>query len=64
MVHGGIVVATLRWPSGAPGREAAACVKLLRVLNGFVSSSTFSYGWFNTALMLECRSYLPWLTNR
>jgi len=25
---------------------------------------SFSYGWFNTALMLECRSYLPWLTNR
>ncbi|XP_042721453.1 D-amino-acid oxidase isoform X8 [Lagopus leucura] len=24
----------------------------------------YSYGWFNTALMLECRSYLPWLTNR
>lgn len=27
-------------------------------------SSCFSYGWFNTALMLEGRSYLPWLTNR
>ncbi|NXS58585.1 OXDA oxidase, partial [Brachypteracias leptosomus] len=24
----------------------------------------YSYGWFNTALMLECRSYLPWLTRR
>ncbi|NXH11422.1 OXDA oxidase, partial [Bucco capensis] len=24
----------------------------------------YSYGWFNTALMLEGRSYLPWLTNR
>ncbi|NXN17276.1 OXDA oxidase, partial [Indicator maculatus] len=24
----------------------------------------YSYGWFNTALMLECRSYLPWLTNK
>ncbi|OXB62155.1 hypothetical protein ASZ78_015337 [Callipepla squamata] len=24
----------------------------------------YSYGWFNTALMLECRNYLPWLTNR
>uniref|UniRef100_A0A8B9T4G5 D-amino-acid oxidase n=1 Tax=Anas platyrhynchos TaxID=8839 RepID=A0A8B9T4G5_ANAPL len=24
----------------------------------------YSYGWFNTALMLECRSYLPWLSNR
>ncbi|NWS39601.1 OXDA oxidase, partial [Probosciger aterrimus] len=24
----------------------------------------FSYGWFNTALVLECRRYLPWLTNR
>ncbi|XP_009706332.1 PREDICTED: D-amino-acid oxidase [Cariama cristata] len=24
----------------------------------------YSYGWFNTALMLECRSYLPWLTKR
>ncbi|NXG48162.1 OXDA oxidase, partial [Psilopogon haemacephalus] len=23
----------------------------------------YSYGWFNTALVLECRSYLPWLTN-
>ncbi|NXM56789.1 OXDA oxidase, partial [Illadopsis cleaveri] len=23
----------------------------------------YSYGWFNTALMLEGRSYLPWLTN-
>uniref|UniRef100_A0A8C5IWT7 D-amino acid oxidase n=1 Tax=Junco hyemalis TaxID=40217 RepID=A0A8C5IWT7_JUNHY len=27
-------------------------------------SSSFSHGWFNTALMLEGRSYLPWLTNR
>ncbi|XP_068766858.1 D-amino-acid oxidase isoform X2 [Struthio camelus] len=24
----------------------------------------YSYGWFNTALVLEGRSYLPWLTNR
>ncbi|NXE52542.1 OXDA oxidase, partial [Casuarius casuarius] len=24
----------------------------------------YSYGWFNTALMLEGRSYLPWLTRR
>ncbi|XP_062999818.1 D-amino-acid oxidase [Elgaria multicarinata webbii] len=24
----------------------------------------YSYGWFNTALMLEGKSYLPWLTNR
>nr|XP_026653825.1 D-amino-acid oxidase isoform X2 [Zonotrichia albicollis] len=24
----------------------------------------YSHGWFNTALMLEGRSYLPWLTNR
>ncbi|KFW06110.1 D-amino-acid oxidase [Fulmarus glacialis] len=24
----------------------------------------YSYGWFNTALMLECRRYLPWLTDR
>ncbi|XP_009995141.1 PREDICTED: D-amino-acid oxidase [Chaetura pelagica] len=24
----------------------------------------YSYGWFNTALMLEGRSYLPWLTSR
>ncbi|KAM9371599.1 D-amino-acid oxidase [Phaethornis superciliosus] len=24
----------------------------------------YSYGWFNTALMLEGRSYLPWLTKR
>ncbi|XP_035682561.1 D-amino-acid oxidase-like [Branchiostoma floridae] len=24
----------------------------------------YSYGWFNTTLMLECRSYLPWLTQR
>ncbi|NXP68317.1 OXDA oxidase, partial [Chloropsis cyanopogon] len=24
----------------------------------------YSYGWFNTALMLEGRNYLPWLTNR
>jgi len=32
--------------------------------HGLPSSSGFSYGWFNTALMLEGRSYLPWLTNR
>ncbi|NXK85651.1 OXDA oxidase, partial [Formicarius rufipectus] len=24
----------------------------------------YSYGWFNTALMLEGRNYLPWLTTR
>ncbi|XP_054851683.1 D-amino-acid oxidase [Eublepharis macularius] len=24
----------------------------------------YSYGWFNTALMLEGKTYLPWLTNR
>ncbi|XP_071619218.1 D-amino-acid oxidase [Heliangelus exortis] len=24
----------------------------------------YSYGWFNTALMLEGRTYLPWLTKR
>ncbi|XP_062445909.1 D-amino-acid oxidase [Rhea pennata] len=24
----------------------------------------YSYGWFNTTLMLEGRSYLPWLTER
>ncbi|KYO39664.1 D-amino-acid oxidase [Alligator mississippiensis] len=24
----------------------------------------YSYGWFNTALMLEGKSYLPWLTKR
>nr|XP_060642100.1 D-amino-acid oxidase [Anolis sagrei ordinatus] len=24
----------------------------------------YSYGWFNTALILEGKSYLPWLTNR
>ncbi|XP_010079615.1 PREDICTED: D-amino-acid oxidase [Pterocles gutturalis] len=24
----------------------------------------YSYGWFHTALLLECRSYLPWLTAR
>ncbi|XP_066465699.1 D-amino-acid oxidase isoform X2 [Tiliqua scincoides] len=24
----------------------------------------YSYGWFNTALMLEGKSYLPWLTSR
>ncbi|XP_015268746.1 PREDICTED: D-amino-acid oxidase [Gekko japonicus] len=24
----------------------------------------YSYGWLNTALMLEGRTYLPWLTNR
>ncbi|XP_044296698.1 D-amino-acid oxidase isoform X2 [Varanus komodoensis] len=24
----------------------------------------YSYGWFNTAVMLEGKSYLPWLTNR
>uniref|UniRef100_A0A8D0BJL8 D-amino-acid oxidase n=1 Tax=Salvator merianae TaxID=96440 RepID=A0A8D0BJL8_SALMN len=24
----------------------------------------YSYGWFNTALMLEGKSYLPWLMNR
>lgn len=64
VVQGRIGVPEVQWPSGAPGQEVAAHVKLLWVLNGVLSSSGFSYGWFNTALMLECRSYLPWLTNR
>lgn len=24
----------------------------------------WSYGWFNTTLMLECKKYLPWLMNK
>lgn len=27
----------------------------------FVSSKMSSYGWFNTALMVEGKTYLPWL---
>lgn len=53
----GIGVPDPQWLSGMLGEEAPVGP------HSFLSSC-FSYGWFNTALMLEGRSYLPWLTNR
>jgi len=55
-----------RGPSGigSAGAGGGCSCKAAVGPHGLPSSSGFSYGWFNTALMLEGRSYLPWLTNR
>lgn len=44
------------------GEEVDGSAELLRVL--MAPCSAFSYGWFNTAMVLEGRRYLPWLSNR
>lgn len=31
--------------------------------NTSVSFNMYSHGWFNTALMVEGKTYLPWLMN-
>lgn len=36
---------------------------MISLSNLSVSSYVSSYGWFNTALMVEGKTYLPWLMN-